>query len=470
MPRRRGPADRVVVTRVRPNSTVQPTASLRLVRIVVTFIAALLVWHAASAQGDDKPRLLMISLDGVMPSAYTAAQPVAPTLAALAHEGAWAEGVVGVLPTVTYPSHTTLITGVPPAVHGIVDNTVLDPENRSNGAWYYYASDIKVPTLPMAARSRGLRTAAVSWPVTAGMPLDYLVPEYLRSSHEDNLKLVRLLSTPPALLDAVETSRDMPFRWPMNDRDRTDIAAFILKIFDPHVLLLHLFETDSAAHTYGPGSPEATEAIRRVDGYVKELVDIVRGAGRADRTHIAIVSDHGFLPVKTQLQPNALFKQERLLETDAAGRVTAWQAYFRSSGGSGVVHVKDPASEPRVWALLEAIAKNPANGVRRLWTRADLAAKGANPDAAFGLDVMDGFYTGAGTDTLLRPATSRGGHGFDPERPALHASFILAGPAVRARGSLGVITMTRIAPTLASLLGVGLSPLADRPLDISGTK
>ena len=67
---------------------------------------------------------------------------------------------------------------------------------------------------------------------------------------------------------------------------------------------------------------------------------------------------------------------------------------------------------------------------------------------------------------LVKPSTSKGGHGFDPDRPALHASFILAGPDVQRRGSLGVIRMTQIAPTLASILGVGLSPAAARPLDV----
>jgi hypothetical protein len=67
---------------------------------------------------------------------------------------------------------------------------------------------------------------------------------------------------------------------------------------------------------------------------------------------------------------------------------------------------------------------------------------------------------------LVKSATSKGGHGFDPERPALHASLILNGSAVRKRGSLGVVKMTQIAPTLASILRVGLSPSAARPLSL----
>ena len=104
------------------------------------------------------PRVILISIDGLMPSSYTepAIAAQTPNLRRLAKQGVWADGVVGVLPTVTYPSHTTLITGVEPAVHGIYDNRIFDPENKSRTARGSGMRDaIKVPTLPMAARARG---------------------------------------------------------------------------------------------------------------------------------------------------------------------------------------------------------------------------------------------------------------------------------------------------------------------------
>ena len=88
-----------------------------------------------------------------------------------------------------------------------------------------------------------------------------------------------------------------------------------------------------------------------------------------------------------------------------------------------------------------------------------------------GLDMRDGFYSGSGYQTLVTKTQMdngrgmRGGHGFSPSREALQSSFVARGPSVRSRGSLGVIRMTQIAPTLARWLGVGLSPLADGPID-----
>jgi predicted AlkP superfamily pyrophosphatase or phosphodiesterase len=413
---------------------------------------------------DSGPRVILISIDGLMPSSYTSPDSPAVNLRKLAAEGMWSEGVVGVLPTVTYPSHTTLITGVEPAVHGIYDNGVFDPENKSNGAWYWYARDIKVPTLPMAARARGLRAAAVTWPVTVGMDLDFIAPEYPRSRHIENLSLLRALSQPRTLLESVETARGKPFGWPQTDRDRTDIAKFILATHDPHVLLLHLIALDGAQHSSGPGSPQAMETLKEMDAYVGEILDQVKASGRP--THVSVVSDHGFLPLTTMLQPNAAFKNEGLLTLNDRGNVETWKAYYQSSGGSGYVHVKDPADRDRVHKILLALKKDPANGIREIWTADDLAKRGAHPDAAFGLDVVDGFYTGGGTDVLVKPSSTKGGHGFGPDRKALQSSFILSGPTVQRRGNVGVIPMTQIAPTLARILGVSLSPEAAKPLAI----
>lgn len=443
-----------------PNGDRRPTA------FAAFLVAAAICFVPIAAEDHAAPRVILISIDGLMPASYTASRAPAPNIRKLAAEGAWAEGVVGVLPTVTFPAHTTLITGVVPAVHGIVDNLIFDPETRSASAWNWYASSIKTTTLPMAVRARGLKAAAITWPVTVGMDLDYVVPEFFRSPHPESLTLLRELSRPRGLLEAAEIARGRPFDWPQTDRERTDLTKFIVSTYDPNILLLHLIELDTAQHASGPGSPQADEALARLDGFVGEIVDAIKASGRP--THIALVSDHGFLPVTTTVQPNAAFKQEGLLTVDARGVIATWQAYFRSSGGAGFVYLKDPALRERVHKVLVNLKADPANGIREIWTRAELDAQGAQPDAAFGLDVVDGFYTSAATDVVVKPSTSKGGHGFAPDRPALHASLILTGPSIERRGNLGVVRLTQIAPTLARILGVSLSPAAAAPLPVGG--
>ena len=433
-------------------------------------IAVALVCAVHTAAQTDTPAIVMISIDGFMPSRYTGNDGAnIPRLRKLKEEGAWAAGVVGVLPTVTYPSHTSLITGVPPAVHGIFDNRILDPEERSNAAWYWYARQIQAPTLVGAVRARGLRAGAVSWPVTVGLDAEYVVPEFWRSRHPEALNLLKAMSRPGDLLDTIEIAEGQPFGWPQNDRHRTTIATHLLRTRRPDFLLLHLIELDGAQHNYGPGTPEATKTLETIDGYIGEIVDAIAQAGMASRTHVVIVSDHGFLPLQQMVQPNTALKQEGLITVNERGAITDWKAYFHSSGGSGFVYLKDPgdtATRDRVAKLLQTLKADPANGIRSVWTSKDLANAGAHPDAAFGLDVVNGFYTGSGHDALVKPSTSKGGHGFAPDRPELHASFIVTGPRLAKRGGIGMIRMTQIAPTIARLLEVGLSPRADPPLAI----
>lgn len=427
---------------------------------------------AASALGllaaEPARHVVLISIDGMRPGSYTSAGPAKlPTLRALMARGAHSRGVVGVLPTVTYPSHTTMITGVPPSVHGIVNNSVFDPESRAAGAWYWYARDIKVPTLPGLLRASGMTTAGVSWPVTVGMDLDYNAPEHFRSRHPEALSLLRALSTPRHLIDAYENSLPAPLPWPMDDDERTGLAAWIVKTFKPNFLMLHIFDNDSASHEFGPDSPEALAALEKSDTHVQQMIDAVKAAGLADRTDFVIVSDHGFLPLQTQLQPNFLFKQEGLIQVNDRGAVTGWDAYLQSAGGAGFVYLKRPDDQAlvaRVQKLLEPLAADPANGVDKLLTRDDLKRAGAAPDASFALTMKPGFYTGTSHAALRQPTAGKGGHGFDPTMPALHASLIMAGPDVTKTGDLGVVRMTQLAPTMARWFGVRLVAEADQPL------
>ena len=211
------------------------------------------------------------------------------------------------------------------------------------------------------------------------------------------------------------------------------------------------------------------KSIERADEHVQMVLDAVKETGLQDRTDIVIVSDHGFLPNEKQLQLNALFKEEKLLEVNPqTNRVTKWDAYFHANGGSGFVFLKNPddaALRDRVAGLLKKVAADPANGVETVWDCEALAKMGADPRASFGVDMKDGFYSNAAHDVLVKQAGSKGGHGFAPTRPDLHASLIMVGRDLTKTGSsLGVVRMTQIAPTIASWFGVSMSPNVDLPL------
>ncbi len=428
---------------------------------------------SSPASAESPRRVVMVSVDGLMPDYHRRADALGlkvPILRRLMREGAWASGVVGVLPTVTYPSHTTLITGVTPRVHGIAGNRIFDPLERANGAWYWFASDVRVPSLVSASRARWLTTASVSWPVSVGIGTDWNLPEFWRpnSQHEVDLKLYKAVST-PGLVDDVGHYRGREVGWPLTDDDRTDAAVFMLAVHRPQLMLVHIFDLDDAQHDHGPMSPEALRAVEEADANLGRILDATLKPGAAE-TLFAVVSDHGFLPVTRTLRPNVLLRQAGLITVDKDGKPTGWKASFDANGGSAALRLKDPGDREtlaRARALFEARLGEPESGIRRILGPAEIAALGGDEEGAFVLDAREGFYfTGALDGDWSSPSSSRGHHGYAPDRPEMNASFLALGPGLERRGDLGVIRMTAIAPTLARYLGVSLGPEADAPLPL----
>src|SRR5712692_1326929 len=162
---------------------------------------------AASPAADSIQHVIVVSVDGLMPETYL--HPDAhglqvPTLREIVRQGAYSEGVLGVFPTTTYPSHTSIATGTSPGTHGIVSNGTFDPLGVLPRASRWYTEDIRVPTLWSVARAKGLKTALVYWPVSVGALATAVTPEFWRQDPgtPEDAKLNFAIST-PGLLDAV---------------------------------------------------------------------------------------------------------------------------------------------------------------------------------------------------------------------------------------------------------------------------
>jgi predicted AlkP superfamily pyrophosphatase or phosphodiesterase len=224
----------------------------RLLVLPLVLLVFMLAAHAAP--------VLMISIDGLKPEYITQADAHGmkiPYLRTLLAKGTYADGVVGIWPTITYPSHTTLITGVWPAEHGIENNQVFDPLLQFGSAWNWYASEIRVPTLWQVAHRAGLRTASIGWPVSAGATdVDYLIPEYWRgaspssSANPDDQLLMAALARPDTLIQQLKPAAG-PY---MNGNDtsiagdemKTRYALEILRRYKPALMTLHLSSLDES--------------------------------------------------------------------------------------------------------------------------------------------------------------------------------------------------------------------------------
>lgn len=424
---------------------------------------------SATLRAQETPTLVMVSVDGMKPEYVTHAEEhgaKVPNLRQMMKEGMYAEGVQGVVPTVTYPSHTTLVTGVWPAKHGIYANTLFDPLDKGKQAWYWYAEDLKAPTIWDAAREAGRTTASVQWPVTVGAKITWDIPEVWRAGDENDLKLIHAVST-PGLME--EIKKDLgEYRGGIDaaveaDEVRARYAEWILVKKQPSLLLLHLLALDHIEHETGPFSPEAIATVERLDAAIGKLRATAERA-YLGRVVFAVVSDHGFVKVEKQVNFGPAFVQAGLISLDVKEKVKDWKAFPWATGGSAAIVLKDPkdaATAGQVRGLLKKLAIDPANGIDRVLEADDLRKRGGYPTASFFVGLKPGWKNGyALTGPIVQSVKTSGTHGALNDLPELRSSFFVVGGGVTKNKNLGLIDMRDIAPTLAGLVGLKL-PSAD---------
>lgn len=446
-------------------------------RFALLVVSLLLLLAACGSPRGPIRHVILISVDGLVPAAYLSPDDYGlqvPTLREMVARGAYSPAVESVFPTLTYPAHTSMATGVRPATHGIVSNYVWDPLDRLRGHWRWYAEDIRVPTLWQAARERGLRTALVYWPVTVGARATAIVPEYWRTAEgsEEDQKLLRALATPGLLEEVHRRFPDLydhllPPR--VADVPLTHIAVHLVEKLRPHLLLLHIFDVDHYQHSDGPMTGRGLEAIENADRQIARVIEAARNAGIWQSTALVVSSDHGFVAHTRRVRPGIPLAERGLITLDERGRVSDWRAWLLSSTGMGMVYVRDENDEATKRAVTEiysALAAQPASGIGRIFTREQIIALGGDPQAFLAIEPAEGFGFSSGyAGEYSSPTSSFGLHGLAPDRPGMQASLLVYGPAVGAARIEGA-RLIDVAPTIAGWLGLRMDHAEGRALAI----
>ncbi|MDI1296567.1 MAG: ectonucleotide pyrophosphatase/phosphodiesterase, partial [bacterium] len=411
-------------------------------------LVAMLIPTAALAEP-----VLLISIDGLRPGDVLEADKRGlslPNLRRFLKQGAHASGVTGVLPTLTYPSHTTLMTGVSPAKHGIVSNNSFDPTQINQGGWYWYGQDVKVPTLWAAASKAGLTTGNIHWPVSvAAKGVTWNLPQIWRTGHPDDAKLIDALAT-PGLKGELEQAVGQTYAMGIDeslggDQNRGRFATALIARHQPQFLTVYLTALDHEQHGSGPDTPAAKAVLEKIDAIVGDLVAAETKA-HPDAV-IALVSDHGFEATHTGLNLFRPFVDAGLITLDKDGKVASWLAMPWMSGGSAAIMLARPddiALAARVKGVLDTLAANPANGIIQVADKVEIARRGGNPQPTFTVNLAPGFVTdifrGASAPIVARTPV-KGMHGYFPGPANLQSTFMVMGKDVVAGRDLGLIDM-----------------------------
>lgn len=434
----------------------------------------LLLLAGTSILAAQKRAVALISIDGMHPDYVLKADQHGlkiPNLRRFLRDGVHASAVRGVLPTVTYPSHTTMLTGVWPVKHGIGSNIAWDPLHKNQEGWYWYSEDIKSPTLWQAASRAGYTVGSISWPVSVGAPgVQFNIPEYWRAQTDEDLKLLHAISSPGLVEEFQKTIGPYAVDLDMaetGDWYRTRYAIAMIQKKGVRFLTLHLAALDHIEHSSGAFSPAANKALEEIDRMIGEIEGAMRGAD--PKAAVALVSDHGFATVDHELNLNVAFVGAGLITPNpntgknVAG-IVEWKAEPWIQTGSAAIVLKDPKDQAvrgQVERLLKGLAADPNNGIAQILDSKEIAALGGTASATFWVDMKTNYSIGpALTGPLVRPTAVRGTHGYSPTHPELFASFLVLAPDTRKGADLGVIDMRSFAPTLAELLGIPF-PSAD---------
>lgn len=372
------------------------------------------------------PYLILISIDGFRWD-YMNLYPT-PNMKRIAAKGTRAERLLPVFPTLTFPNHYSIATGLYPENHGLVANNFPDP---ARDTWYslkkretvedrrFYAGE----PIWVTAETQGMVAAAFFF-VGTEAPINGVYPTHWRSYDKK-----------------------------ITGEDRVDqILAWLGEPAKtrPHIYTLYFEDVDDYSHWFGPDSEENTEAIDRVDGYIGRLLKGLEKLSFADQVNIILVSDHGQGAYLPDQQPYLL-----------ADHVDLDDAAIIEGGSYLFIHL-DKEEPDRAADIVATVNSTWKHG--RAYLPDDTPAQwrvGKNPRFPDVILMPDAGYAVL-SDEGKAGKINAGDHGWAPENPDMHGFFVACGPNITPGLSLGSVSTIDVYPLMLSILGL------DAPEKIDG--
>jgi predicted AlkP superfamily pyrophosphatase or phosphodiesterase len=384
----------------------------------------------ATKPGSAPDPVILVSIDGFRADYLD--RGLTPTLAALAATGVRADALKPSFPTLTFPNHYTLVTGLYPDHHGIVDNRMKDP---ATGETFVYkdSKSIAKPAwwggepLWVGVENSGRHSATMFWPGSN------------------------------VAIDGVRPSHWLEFDGKLSPDRRVDqlLAWFDLRGANkPAFYTLYFEQVDHEGHENGPDSPEVNAALREIDTALARLVEGLKARGAFAHANLVIVSDHGM----TATSPERVIYLDDLIRVEDAGIVT-----------SGILAGLNPKPEHATDIERALLAKHEH---MRCWRKSETPKRlhyGANPRVPALLCLADDGWLVSTRDFMKsRKHFSLGEHGYDNDDPAMRALFVAHGPAFKSGLRVPEFENVDVYPLIAHLLALPPRQIDGRYDDVRG--
>jgi predicted AlkP superfamily pyrophosphatase or phosphodiesterase len=444
-------------------------------RVLLPLVLACLLAGSLHAANKDH-HVVLVTIDGFPARLWQDASLPIPTLRKLAAEGASAGAMTVSNPSITWPCHTTLITGVTAQKHGVLFNGLLVRQGPGKPPklepWVDKSKLVFVPTLYDVAHAAGLTTAESDWvAVTRPGTINWSFAEVPNLNGPVERDMIAA---------GIITAQDLAGMQPGGSRNKTvwrddlwtKAAIFMFKQHKPNLLMYHTLNTDATHHRYGPGTDPSYTALAFADRLLGDLVRAVDESGLRQKTTFIITTDHGFKKVVNFSYPNVVLKKAGLVRT-AGPSVTQCDAYAMTQGGIAFVYILDPARKTELLPQLKALFAA-AEGVERVIDAREAHTMGLPmPAENQGMGELIlypkngySFMATAAGDVVSGPAINYGGsHGYFNGDDELDGIFVASGAGIKPGVKLDRVRNLDVAPTIARLLDISLPPPDGRVLE-----
>lgn len=411
-------------------------------------------------------RMIVLSLDAVG-SADMEYLLKSPVFREIKENGVYCDNVSSVYPSLTYPAHTSIVTGRWPRNHGVVNNTLVQSERLSSPDWMWQRSYVKTTTIYDEVLKQGGTVASICWPVTAKSEVTWCMPEVLPNRPWENQISVSMQNGTPffqAKMFAKFAKLLKDFKQPHLDDFSYNSAMYTLRKYDPDLTLIHLTDLDTHRHWYGVNGPEIEKALDRHIMRVEELVDYLKKSGKYEDTQLVILGDHYQKDVDQVFCPNYYLKEAGYIDEKKPKR---WRAISHEADGCAYIYVRNEADKLELVEFFSELQKDGKCGIKKIFAGNQAKKLGADSRCALMLEAVDGGYF---CDRMERPQEEvpvdadgkvqgkymRATHGYFPEDDSYKTFFMMTGPDIPKGKIIEKMNLIDEGPTLANLLEVDL--------------
>ncbi|MGX7420006.1 alkaline phosphatase family protein [Carnobacterium gallinarum] len=412
-----------------------------------------------------KQRLYIISLDAFGSQDLAYAKEL-PNFKRLLARSAQVREVETVYPSLTYMAHTSIVTGVYPNKHGIINNTLLQPK-RESPDWHWYAKDINVPTLFDIAAENGYQIASLLWPVTGGSKaIKWNFTEIFPNRPWKTQLGVSLWSSSPKYIFDLNNKYGKlrkGIQQPELDHFITASMVDTIETKNPDLFAVHLVDLDSMRHEFGVNTPETQAAIQRMDDHLGQMIAAMERMEIFEETVIAILGDHYQLDVHTVIRLNQVFKEQGWLTVNSKNQITNWQVIAKGADGACYIYTQSDVDLVQIKSVLSAYSAE----IDFIYTSKEAKEMGADEKCSFLIEAKAGYYFESGLDGPLfekvsdNPKLHKGTHGFSPKKANYATTLFISGPGINSEARLEHARLVDEGPTFLHALGLSYPQSTD---------